>query len=362
MTTARTIDWLALTRIMSRDAGARGVPALAQLPEMQAHLELEAAVMGQATRGRRVAIVTGFCVAADPPAAETDGPPGALYLARALSALSIPVLLISDALGMPLLDAGCRLWRLDGVELVEFPFETDETDPSASAERVEAASSCPKTDAWVDAFLGREQGRGLTHLVSIERAGPSHTLQSLAEQQRSGPPPLAEFESEVPASSRDVCHNMRGQPIDHCTARMHRLFEEARRRAAAIETIGIGDGGNEIGMGKVAWEVLRAAVAGGPGGRIACRIATDRLLIGGTSNWAAYALAVATCAARGRHDLIAGWGTRRQAELIQVLVDECGAVDGVTGQPSATVDGLPLAEYLDVLAAIEEQCTKEKRG
>src|SRR5690242_14924475 len=44
-----------------------------------------------------VAVVTGFFIPhGQPPACETDGPLGAVFLARALSALRIPVLLIAD--------------------------------------------------------------------------------------------------------------------------------------------------------------------------------------------------------------------------------------------------------------------------
>ncbi len=47
------------------------------------------------TRDARVAIVTGFYIPhADPPCGETDGPLGALFLARALIPLGINVVLI----------------------------------------------------------------------------------------------------------------------------------------------------------------------------------------------------------------------------------------------------------------------------
>src|SRR5437588_7193684 len=48
----------------------------------------------------RVGIVTGFMIpSVDPPTGETDGPPGALFLARALCQLGIPSVLLSDAAG-----------------------------------------------------------------------------------------------------------------------------------------------------------------------------------------------------------------------------------------------------------------------
>ena len=57
-----------------------------------------------------------------------------------------------------------------------------------------------------------------------------------------------------------------------------------------IVTIGIGDGGNEIGMGKV-FERVAANVQ--YGSEIACTIASDYLISAGVSNWGGYALAKA---------------------------------------------------------------------
>src|SRR5262249_22904072 len=61
-----------------------------------------------------VAVLTGFyIISADPPAGETDGPLGALFLARALCPLGISVALITDSFCSQALDAGldaCRLY------------------------------------------------------------------------------------------------------------------------------------------------------------------------------------------------------------------------------------------------------------
>src|SRR5260221_304467 len=55
----------------------------------------------------RIGIVTGFFIPkADPPAGETDGPLGALFLARALSPLGIGVGIATDDFCMSALDVG----------------------------------------------------------------------------------------------------------------------------------------------------------------------------------------------------------------------------------------------------------------
>lgn len=329
----------ALEAIVRRDPACRGLADHRADGRWLAAGGLQRAARELAARARSVAIVTGFCIpSAEPPAAETDGPPGALYLARALTALGIEVLLISDCFGLPLLACGCQGWGLD-LEQVEVPFNN-----------ASASGSADDKD-WSNRFLGSPLGRRLTHLISIERVGPSHTAESLATQQRAGPPPADQFAQEVPPEQRDVCHNMRGKPIDAYTAPAHRLFETAATRGG-INTIGIGDGGNEIGMGALPWETLRAALPGDHAGRIICRIATDHLILSGVSNWGAYGLACAVAALRGRGDLLAGWDGAGQRRMIERLVREAGAVDGVTGRREATVDGISIEVYVAIVDEI----------
>ena len=209
------------------------------------------------------------------------------------------------------------------------------------------------SDRWCDEFFAGP-ARGATHLVAIERPGPSHTPDSLARARRSGPVPGEQFEREVPTADQNRCHNMRGERIDRWVGRTEQLFAWIDRQQAAITTIGIGDGGNELGMGSIAWEVLAPAVATPPAGRIACRVACDHLLLAGVSDWGAYGLALATAVLRGAGAKAAAWDAASQAALIRLLVDRAGAVDGVTGQHTATVDGLGLEVYLAPLVRLRE--------
>jgi hypothetical protein len=327
-----------LETILARDPGGRGVASYRREGHLLAAGQLEAAARTLAERAQHVAIVTGFCITTTGrPAVETDGPPGALYLARALAALGRKVTLVSDMPALALLEVGCKHWHLGDVALAEFP--------SASTGLVERC---------IDRLLDSRGGSPLTHLVAIERAGPSHTLASLSAQSREGPAPLDLFEREVPPVHRDVCHNMRGEPIDAWTAPAHRLFEAVAARGLPIETIALADGGNEIGAGALRWETLREAIAQGPAPRVACRIATDHLLLAGVSNWAAYALAGSVAVLRGQGRLIDRWDAQTQKQLIECLVRDGGAVDGVTGRREVTVDGLALETYLATMREICE--------
>lgn len=343
------MDWQTLEMLVRSDPGGRGLTQFRDRGELLAYGGLEGAAQSLAARGAGVAIATGFAIVDhEPPAAETDGPPGALYLARALDSLGIETALVSDRYGLPLLRAGLDHWRLSRVELLEFPW----------AGEAPLRDKASLEDGWIDAFLSSPRGRRLTHLTAIERVGPSHTLASLAAQARQGPAPIEEFERDVPAADRDRCHNMRGALIDAFTAPIHRLFEAVAVRRSDVETIGIADGGNEIGMGCIPWETLRQAIARGPAGAIACRIATNHLILAGISNWGAYALAAALASLRNRADLLAVWDTASQRRLIECLVQEAGAVDGVTRRREATVDGVAMEQYLPVLAAIQREAAK----
>ncbi len=331
-----TIDWSALENLTHRDPGGRGVVARQANAQFLDEGQLARAAHELALHGHAIGIVTGFTIAdADPRAAETDGPPGALYLARVFHALGIEVRLLGDAFVTPLLVEGCRAVGLNAACVHELPI-------------------APRADdhTWLDAATRMSQGT-CSHLLAIERVGPSHTLASLVAQARDSAAPVERFAAEVPIESRDVCHTMRGIPISHLTAPAHCLFELPGR---TYRTIGIGDGGNEIGLGCVPWEVLRSAITRGPASQIACRVATDHLLLAGVSNWGGYALGAAVAALRGRADLISAWTADDEHALLERLV-AVGAVDGVTKQRTATVDGLSWRDYVEVFDAIRQQLT-----
>jgi hypothetical protein len=333
------INWSQLESLIRHDPGQRGVSSYLDNGAALGQGELQRAAEQFAAEARTVAIVTGFCVFdGEHWTAETDGPPGALYLARACQALGIEAVLVSDRYGVPVLKAGCRAWDLAEEMVLEAPLE--EKNPVNTTANVEA---------WSQEFLHSGIGQRLTHLVSIERVGPSHTLESLVRQQPTQKDIEACFAEKVPAESCNRRHNMRGVVIDEHTARLDRLFEIAAQQRR-ITTIGMADGGNEIGMGRFAWEIVRQAIRQGPADRVICRIPTDYTILAGVSNWAAYAFALSVACLRGRFDLLAGWTADNQRTLIETLVRDSAAVDGVTKRHEATVDGLSLGEYLGPLA------------
>jgi hypothetical protein len=335
----RQIPWSAIEALTHHDPCHRGLAEYRDQGELLDAGQLRAAALSLAQRATTVGVVTGFCVVTDRGiAAETDGPPGALFLARALAACGHDVVLLSDAHGLPLLQAGKDLWRLERVLLLELPFESPADAPR-------------QVDEVLDAILAPTSAAALSHLVAIERPGPSHTLESLASQNRIGPAPRTRFVESVAQHSRDRCHSMRGEPIDEHAAPAFRLFDRIAERGLPIATIGIGDGGNEIGMGRFAWETLVDAIPSNVATRIVSRVATDFALVGGTSDWAAYALALSFAALGGRLGEAEAWTANVQAALLERLV-QAGAVDGITHRRELTVDGLALDAYLEPLVAM----------
>lgn len=318
--------------------------------------ELAAAARDLAEHGRDIAIVTGFAIPTpDGPRPETDGPHGAALLADLCRHLGMRVRLVTDEIA--------RSAVAVAAQYIGFP-ESD-------------VACCPLNHAtaadWCDTFLRTNDT--LTHLIAIERPGPNHTADSL--RALAGQAACDQFCSLVPPADRNACHNMRGENIDRHTAPLHLLFEGAKvqkcegdkvRRSEpqhslhssdyshsshfARRTIGIGDGGNEIGMGRFPWQTLHPLIAGGQGPKIACRIGTDWTIIAGTSNWGAFALAAAVALLRNRPDLLEPWTVDRHRELLESLVADGAAVDGVTRERTATVDGLPFLTYLQPWEAI----------
>lgn len=224
-----------------------------------------------------VVICTGFPVA---DTFETDGPAGALALYEFCEQI------------------GLRPWLLAGEPLI---------DALGPAVRSRILGSFDRDIATEEAYhLHGELEPSL--IIMIERPG---------------------------AAADGQYYNIRGVDIsDACRP------AEPYVEVASCPVIAIGDGGNEIGMGR-AGKVLdtldiRPAVTG-----------CDELIVADVSNWGAYGLVAMAEYLRGQPVL--DW--LDPEPLITRLV-EVGAVDGVTREPNPTEDGLPLSECRQLLMEI----------
>jgi D-glutamate cyclase len=291
------------------------------------------------TKQASVAIVTGFYIAtAKPPCGETDGPLGALFLARDLLPLGMRVVLVTDGFCTAALQAGLEMAGIARqVPLIRLPEFARSQDMGL--------------EAYWDNF--RQHSGSLTHLLTVERVGPNHTAASmLAEEdqdadEKDQAKSREDFEREVPEDQRDRCFSMRGRDITAHMSPAHWLLEAAARQQPPIVTIGIGDGGNELGMGKIPWNVIRRNIP--RGGLVACRVPVDHLIVSGISNWGAYGLAAGVRILMETAIDPELFNVEREQALLQEMVLKGPLVDGVSGLQQATVDGLEFARYAQVL-------------
>jgi hypothetical protein len=146
---------------------------------------------------------------------------------------------------------------------------------------------------------------------------------------------------------------MLGNDISAYTAKLDYLFTQG------IPSIGIGDGGNEIGMGNL-YEVVRQT-PNLPRQPTVTRV--DQLIIASVSNWGAYGLVAALSLQAGR-DLLPS--DEEATAAIRTIVD-LGAVDGFSSLPDYgdsgyRVDGFTLEENLAVLSRLREMVQEAVRA
>jgi hypothetical protein len=142
-------------------------------------------------------------------------------------------------------------------------------------------------------------------------------------------------------NSKGEYHSMRGVNLSSLHARIEPLIEEANKRG--LLTVGIGDGGNEVGMGNIKEAVEKfvpnAQVCQCPcKGGIAAESKVDVLVTASISNWGGYG--VEACIAYLTEKLEALHTSQLEESMLKHSV-EAGAIDGVSGRNELSVDGVP---------------------
>ncbi len=241
-----------------------------------------------------VLLATGFYVAGY---AETDGPAGTMVAAKALQALGYHPVVLTDSF--------CRgFFEPEGIDVDYLPMTA--------------------TDEECLDVVARYQPVGM---ISIERCGKN---------------------------IQDDYANMRGISIAENTAPVDRVFElvgpQAAKGAPRVRTIGVGDGGNEIGMGNLA-EVITKDLS-----LVPCRVQTDILVTASVSNWGAYGIAAALQALTGKeiYSVMDGKPVTQKVEEYIAMTVEIGSVDGVTHERVAHVDGYEAGVEMEIVQALSE--------
>ncbi|XP_015255989.1 PREDICTED: UPF0317 protein C14orf159 homolog, mitochondrial isoform X2 [Cyprinodon variegatus] len=301
-----------LERVIGDDPGQRGIKALL----VQDELLLSCLALSHASS---VAITTGFPTNyMHSPPDETDGPPGAIAIATMLLSLGKQVTLLTDSrateMNGALVDEAVRT----GVLKAAIPLVTYEDHGPDSALHFLCHHGNPRKPRF-------------DHLLAIERSGRAED---------------------------GNYYNMREVNIKHLVDPIDDLFIAARN-IPGVTTTGIGDGGNELGMGKVKEKVKNLMPRGDV---IACDVAADFAVTAGVSNWGGYAVACGlyllnTCPAHQRYlrrglglqplasdQQLQDWRTNlpsvQKEEAFLGTLQSFGIRSGKTGNLAMEVDGL----------------------
>jgi hypothetical protein len=152
--------------------------------------------------------------------------------------------------------------------------------------------------------------------------------------------PQAVISIERPGQAADGgYYNMRGESISENTACFDTFM-----KLSECPTIAIGDGGNEIGMGKVTAALQDLNI-------VPAATTCDELIIADVSNWGAYGI-ISFLSVWNNRDLL--------AEIVPLdilrYISELGSVDGVTRINQLTEDGLESSEGESVLLELRRAC------
>jgi hypothetical protein len=258
-----------------------------------------------------------------PEIGELDGPPGAALLARNLHRTleAVPLFLIEEQL-RPAMEAAAR----GAGFAVLSPEQALEAFHSSAPLHAASVLGFPK-----DSSAAAGESRRLIAayspkaVISVEKGS---------------------------ANEKGVIHNARGKDMTECMAKVDELVKEAT--GAGIVTVGIGDGGNEIGMGTIR-EAIREHVPYGARcdcpceGGIAPVLSTDAVIASSVSNWGCYGIAacmsVLTSQADALHDEDMELRTLREAA-------DAGLIDGNTGYVDPGADGIAAVTHAAVISML----------
>ena len=221
----------------------------------------------------RVLIVTGFYILTAG-APETDGPPGAVAIGNALDDLNYEVAYVTDSASFAVMSSITRAEH----RVIEFPI-ADHRESSEFASK-----------------LLRDEAPSA--LVAIERCGYTADGSML---------------------------NFLGLNISDHNAKIDHLFEQHPH------TVGIGDGGNEIGMGNLKDVIPNYDKLP----KSPCVTPVAKLVIASVSNWGGYGLVAALSELSGRNLLPS---VEEEMAWLDKTVD-AGAVDGVSAENKPWADG-----------------------
>jgi hypothetical protein len=155
-------------------------------------------------------------------------------------------------------------------------------------------------------------------------------------------------------NKKGIIHTSRGADTTQYMAKIDYLIHEAMNNK--ILTIGIGDGGNEIGMGLIQEEIRKNLPFGDKcncpcGGGIAPATRTDFLITAAVSNWGAYGLA--GCLALLNQNITIFHNKFIERRVLQKSAD-AHFIDGINGYTEPGADGLSIDVHESFVEILRE--------
>ena len=334
-----------IQEIIGQDDGDRGMKALIVPGDLEKAATFLTSLLSQhddttnQPKPCHIVILSGFpcCVDQTPPT-ETDGPPGTIAIAKCILALGKHhhVTIVTDDCNKVVFEAAIGN-------------EEDEAENSHEKNTIQLETFPPEQHMKEEDYNRMKLiSSQCDLLVACERAGPG---------------------------SDGKCYTMRGidMTAKGLIAPLHQIVDMIRNKPQKdqkkVYFIAIGDGGNELGMGKVI-DKIRTNPKIPNGNLIGAVTSADYLIAASVSNWGGYALAAACALVKsdmqddeGEQNLINWVGkcvptTQHEIDLLDRCVN-AGCRDGVSGKMESTVDGMPLQTSLDCLQKIITCCLKE---
>ena len=312
-----------IDRLISIDFPRRGVIDLLHRAAREHHslpptMAAASLIHASVSPGQVVLIATGWL---DRPhisrrIAESDGPPGAAVLARALhfGLGAVPVVLVEEEI-VPAVRAAVQAAGLRCTT----PEEAIEATSSPSAIHAAAVVGFPSDPDLAESVARQLCDRyDVAAFIAIEKGG---------------------------RNAQGRIHTSRGHDTTDVLAKADTLVSACQKRS--IPTIGIGDGGNEIGMGSVRDQLvgrLRFADSClcGCGGGVVPDQVTDVVVAATVSNWGGYGIAAALALLLSRPDVL--HTPQMEEDILRACARE-GLIDGVSGRVAPGADGLDLSTH-----------------
>ncbi|MBM3505883.1 MAG: DUF4392 domain-containing protein, partial [Alphaproteobacteria bacterium] len=269
--------------------------------------------------GRNVIIATGAGSSPGLPKGETDGPMGAAAIARAIElALAAKPIVVTEERNI---------------------------DPVVASVEAAGLMVCD------DALFVQRNGVALVQPYPLGLAGKAHA-NTLFD--RYNPAAVIFIEKGGP-NRKGVFHSIMGtgrQP--DIMANCHYMVEQAASRG--VLSIGVGDGGNEIGCGNILDAVTRIQPYGKKclcscQGGIGTVVKTDILVFASVSNWGGYGIVAALAGLTDRLDVL--HDTATELRMLEACV-AAGGMDGAYARMIPYVDGTCAAVQTSLIVMLNE--------